>query len=35
METIGTWWMWTGFAAFVVIAIAVDLLVMKSRARIR
>ena len=28
METIGTWWMWAGFAVFVVVAIAVDLLVM-------
>jgi tellurite resistance protein TerC len=31
METIGTWWMWAGFAAFVVIAIAVDLLVMEKQ----
>jgi len=31
METIGTWWMWTGFAVFVVIAIAVDLLVMQKQ----
>ena len=31
METIGTWWMWTGFAVFVVIAIAVDLLVMEKQ----
>ena len=31
METIGTWWMWTGFALFVVIAIAVDLLVMEKQ----
>lgn len=31
METIGTWWMWTGFAVFVVIAIAVDLLVMRQQ----
>ena len=31
METIGTWWMWTGFAIFVVIAIAVDLLVMEKQ----
>ena len=31
METIGTWWMWTGFAAFVVIAIAIDLLVMEKQ----
>ena len=31
METIGTWWMWAGFAAFVVVAIAVDLLVMEKQ----
>ncbi len=31
METIGTWWMWTGFAVFVVIAIAIDLLVMEKQ----
>jgi len=31
METIGTWWMWAGFAAFVVIAITVDLLVMQKQ----
>ena len=31
METIGTWWMWTGFAAFVVVAIAVDLLLLEKR----
>ena len=31
METIGTWWMWTGFAVFVVLAIAVDLLVMEKQ----
>lgn len=31
METIGTWWMWVGFAFFVVIAIAVDLLVMEKQ----
>mgnify|MGYP000984661928 CR=1 FL=1 len=31
METIGTWWMWTGFAVFVVVAIAVDLLVMERQ----
>ena len=31
METIGTWWMWAGFAVFVVIAIAVDLLVMEKQ----
>ncbi|MEQ1593935.1 MAG: TerC family protein [Casimicrobium sp.] len=31
METIGTWWMWTGFAVFVVVAIAIDLLVMEKQ----
>ena len=31
METIGTWWMWAGFAAFVLVAIAVDLLVMEKQ----
>jgi tellurite resistance protein TerC len=31
METIGTWWMWTGFAVFVVVAIAIDLLVMQKQ----
>ena len=31
METIGTWWMWTGFAVFVVVAIAIDLLVMERQ----
>lgn len=31
METIGTWWMWTGFAVFVLIAIATDLLVMEKQ----
>ena len=31
METIGTWWMWAGFAVFVVIAIGVDLLVMERQ----
>lgn len=31
METIGTWWMWVGFAVFVVLAIAVDLLVMERQ----
>ncbi len=31
METIGTPWMWAGFAAFVVIAIAIDLLVMERQ----
>lgn len=31
MQTIGTWWMWVGFAAFVIVAIAVDLLVMEKQ----
>ena len=31
METIGTWWMWAGFAVFVVVAIAVDLLMLEKR----
>lgn len=31
VETIGTWWMWTGFAVFVLVAIAVDLLVMEKQ----
>ncbi len=31
METIGTWWMWVGFAVFVVVAIAIDLLVMEKQ----
>jgi tellurite resistance protein TerC len=31
METIGTWWMWAGFAVFVVIAIAIDLFVMEKQ----
>ncbi len=31
METIGTWWMWLGFAVFVLIAVAVDLLVMQKQ----
>ena len=31
METIGTWWMWAGFAVFVVLAIAVDLLALEKR----
>ena len=30
METIGSWWMWTGFAVFVVIACAIDLLVLQK-----
>ncbi len=31
METVGALWMWLGFAAFVVVAIAVDLLVMEKQ----
>ena len=31
MQSIGTWWMWLGFAAFVIVAIAVDLLVMEKQ----
>ena len=31
MESIGTWWMWAAFAAFVVIAIIVDLLLLESK----
>lgn len=31
METIGSWWMWAGFAGFVVIACAVDLLVLQKK----
>jgi tellurite resistance protein TerC len=31
METIGSWWMWTGFAIFVVVACAVDLLVLQRK----
>lgn len=31
METIGTWWMWVGFGVFVLLAIAVDLLVMEKQ----
>ncbi|MCX7276873.1 MAG: TerC family protein [Burkholderiales bacterium] len=31
METIGTWWMWVGFAVFVVVAIAIDLWVMERQ----
>ena len=31
METIGTWWMWAGFAVFVVVAISIDLLVMERQ----
>ena len=31
METLGTWWMWVGFAVFVLVAIGVDLLVMEKQ----
>jgi tellurite resistance protein TerC len=31
METIGEWWMWAGFAAFVLIALVVDLVVMRAQ----
>ena len=31
VTTIGTWWMWSGFAVFVVVAIAVDLMVMEKQ----
>ena len=31
MESIGSWWMWTSFAVFVVIACAVDLLVLQKK----
>jgi len=31
METIGTWYWYTGFAVFVIVAIAVDLLVLESK----
>jgi tellurite resistance protein TerC len=31
MESIGTWWMWTGFAIFVVLAVLVDLLIMNKQ----
>jgi tellurite resistance protein TerC len=31
METIGSWWMWAGFALFVVVACAVDLLVLQRK----
>ncbi len=31
MESIGTWWMWAAFAAFVVVAIIVDLLLLQSK----
>ena len=31
MESIGSWWMWAGFAVFVLIACAVDLLVLQKK----
>ena len=31
MESIGSWWMWAGFAVFVFIACAVDLLVLQKK----
>jgi len=31
METIGEWWMWAGFAVFVLIAVAVDLLMLRQQ----
>ena len=31
MESIGNWWMWAGFAVFVVFACAVDLLVLQKK----
>jgi tellurite resistance protein TerC len=31
VETIGSWWMWTGFAVFVVLAVCVDLFVMEKQ----
>lgn len=31
METIGAWWMWAGFAVFVVLATTVDLLVLRAQ----
>ncbi len=31
METIGSWWMWAGFAVFVVVACAIDLLVLQRK----
>jgi len=31
MESIGTWWMWAAFAAFVVVAIIVDLVMLESK----
>ncbi|MFO1493511.1 MAG: TerC family protein [Lysobacterales bacterium] len=31
METIGNWWMWTGFTVLVIVALIVDLLVMRQQ----
>ena len=31
MDTIGSWWMWAGFAVFVVVACAIDLLVLQKK----
>lgn len=31
MESIGTWWMWAAFAAFVVVALVVDLVMLESK----
>jgi tellurite resistance protein TerC len=31
MQTIGEWWMWAGFAAFVLAALVVDLVVMRAQ----
>ena len=31
METIGTWWMWAGFTVLVIVALIVDLLVMRQQ----
>ena len=31
MQTIGEWWMWAGFAGFVLVALVVDLVVMRAQ----
>ena len=31
MESIASWWMWTGFVVFVVVAVAIDLLAMQKQ----
>ena len=31
MESIGMWWMWAAFAAFVVVALVVDLVMLQSK----